>query len=225
MEQMNPGQVKKYLKQLRQRQEQYLYYLGQLAYKAGEQGKLEDPELLEAYRTLKDIQGQVAQLETSLEQMKAEREAAQKPKCPYCGSALPKGAAFCAGCGTSLAAQPMASPPAVMPPLTAPAPAPAPSVVQPAVPSCPNCKSPLDEDAVFCGSCGTRIGGEAAQPVAPVPPPSPPPATPPVVAPGDKPSEVDIPSLDETVACPSCGYNITEPDMRFCPDCGAKIKE
>ena len=47
MEQMNPGQVKKYLKQLKQRQEQYLYYMGQLAYKAGEQGKLEDPELLE----------------------------------------------------------------------------------------------------------------------------------------------------------------------------------
>jgi hypothetical protein len=226
MEQMNPGQVKKYLKQLKQRQDQYLYYLGQLAYKAGEQGKLEDPELLEAYSALKNIQSQVAQWETSLEQIKAAKEAAQNPKCPYCGTALPKGAAFCAGCGTSLVAQPMAAPPSAAPPLAAPAPAPVPPVAQPVGPSCTNCGTPLDDDAIFCGGCGTRTSGEASQPVAPVSMPSPPPAPPPpVVVEAEKPSEVDMPSLDETVACPSCGFNISEPDMHFCPECGAKITE
>ncbi len=49
MEQMNPAQIKKYCKQLKERRDQYLYYLGQLAYKAGEAGQLQDPEMSEAF--------------------------------------------------------------------------------------------------------------------------------------------------------------------------------
>ena len=83
MEQMNPGQAKKYLKQLKQRQDQYFYYLGQLAYRAGEQGMLEDQKMLEAYQTLQEIQNQITRWESSIEQLKAAKEAAQRPRCPY----------------------------------------------------------------------------------------------------------------------------------------------
>ncbi len=115
MEQLNPAQIKKSIKQLKQRQEQYLYYLGQLAFQAGEEGKLQDAGMLEAYGTLKDIQAQMAQGEASLEQIRAAKEAAQNPRCPHCGGSLPRGAAFCASCGANLAALP---PPAELrPPL------------------------------------------------------------------------------------------------------------
>lgn len=111
MEQFNPGQIKKSIKQLKQREQEYLYYLGQLAFQAGEEGKLEDAAMLEAYRTLKDIQVQQVQGEATLEQIRAAKEAAQKPRCAQCGEPLPKGAVFCAKCGASLTAPPpMAAP-------------------------------------------------------------------------------------------------------------------
>ncbi|MEW6553300.1 MAG: zinc-ribbon domain-containing protein, partial [Actinomycetota bacterium] len=153
MEQLNPSQIKKNVKQLKQRQEQYLYYLGQLAFQAGEEGKLQDTGMLEAYRVLKDIQAQMAQCDAALEQIKAAKEAAQNPRCPQCGGSLPRGAAFCASCGANLAAPPPAA-------AVAPVPAGKP---------CVSCGAPLDEDAVFCGNCGARSAGEPAAAAAPAP--------------------------------------------------------
>lgn len=147
MEQMNPSQIKKHLRQLAERRDQYLYYLGQLAYKAGDAGQLQDPEMLDAYNTLRDIQAQVAQWENSLAQMKAAREAAKQPRCPYCGSPVMKGAVFCAACGRSLV--PTQQPGMPVAPMAGPVP-------QPGA-ACPNCGAPVDGDTVFCGNCGARV--------------------------------------------------------------------
>lgn len=274
MEQINPGQVKKMLKQLKQRQEQYLYFLGQLAYKAGEQGKLEDPEMIEAYRTLKEVQGQAAQGESTLEQYRAAKEAAQRPRCPYCSATVLRGAVFCANCGVSLATPPQAVPspavpPMAAPPMTAPTPvaAPTPPSAWPVPPAtgmvCPGCGASLDEDALFCGNCGARVEAKPAQLAAPAAPPAPPlTPSPPVpaatvveaaaapkveeqpastspespapsiegeaasqTAEGEKPSEPEEQSSMEATKCPGCGIDISDPDMRFCPDCGSKVGE
>ncbi len=231
MEQATPGQIKKYLKQLRQREEQFLYYLGQLAFQAGEQGKLEDPGMLEAYGTLKDIRAQVVQWEASLQQVKAAREAAQKPRCANCGE-LVKGAAFCPNCGAPVTAQPPAAPSA---------PLPAASTAK----LCSACGAPLDDDAVFCGNCGAQVAGvtvpgaaqaSASGAFAAPAPSAPGPAAPPadsgpkkveaaVREPAQAPVEEDMPPVEETLACPNCGTPIPERDMRFCPDCGAKVRE
>jgi len=216
MEQVNPGQIKKHVKQLKQREEQYLYYLGQLAFQAGEQDKLDDPGMLDAYRTLKDIQVQIAQWETSLQQIKAAKEAAQKPRCANCGE-LVKGAAFCPGCGA----------PVTTPPPMAPA-APAPMPPAPSGQVCAGCGASLDEDAVFCGNCGAQVAQAPAPstPEAPVAAAAPePPATPAAEAPGPSKGEEPMPSVEETLACPNCSTPIPEHDMRFCPDCGTKVRE
>ncbi|OFW70334.1 MAG: hypothetical protein A2V52_06105 [Actinobacteria bacterium RBG_19FT_COMBO_54_7] len=158
MEQMGPAQIKKYLRQLRERRDQYLYYLGQLAYKAGDAGQLQDNEMLEAYNALKEIQAQVDQCENSIAQIKAAREAAkQGARCPHCGSPAMKGAVFCGTCGQSMLQQ---QPGMVQPPMGGPPPvmatAPAMSVA-----TCPSCSAPTDADTVFCANCGARVEAEA----------------------------------------------------------------
>jgi hypothetical protein len=236
MEQFNPGQIKKNIKQLKQREEQYLYYLGQLAFHAGEQGKLDDPGMLEAYRTVKDIQAQVAQSEASLEELKAAKEAAQSPRCPSCGGAVSKGAVFCANCGVSLAAPPAAA---------------APAVPGPSGRLCSNCGAPLDADAIFCGNCGAKSAGEvvAETMVLPASGPTvspayepPPQAVPQAVTEAGTPAqegpaqvaaavpepqatEEPSPPLEETHACPKCATGISDKDMLFCPKCGTKVRE
>jgi RNA polymerase subunit RPABC4/transcription elongation factor Spt4 len=225
MEQLSPGQIKKLLRQLKQRQEQYLYYLGQLAYQAGEQEKLTEPEMLEAFNTLKDIQGQIAQAETSLEQIKAAKEAAQNPRCPNCGGATAKNAPFCPNCGSSLAA-PTAAP-------VASAPSAAPVAPAPTGKACANCGAPLDEDAVFCGNCGAKTEAPAAPVATPEPPAAPAaaeaasPETADAAGAEGEPAttEEDVPELEETLACPGCGTDILEKDVRFCPSCGTKVRE
>lgn len=221
MEQVSPGQMKKYLKQLKQREEQYFYYLGQLAYQAGEQGKLADPGMQEAYGVLKDIQAQTAQWETSLQQVKAAREAAQKPRCPNCG-ALVKGAAFCPSCGAPVAAPPAAAPAA-----------PAPAQPTSTAPLCPSCGAPLDADAVFCGNCGANVAAGAAASAAGAPAtgaapapqtPAPEPSAPPAPAETAQAQEEEaMPPLGETLACPNCGTTISDSDMQYCPECGTSI--
>lgn len=155
MEQMNPVQIKKYLKQLKERRDQYLYYLGQLAYKAGEAGKLQDPEMVEGYGTLRDIQVQLAQCENSMEQIKAAREAAKGgARCPYCSSPVMKGAVFCGGCGQSLLQQ---QPGMVQAPQAAiPHPG-APGFAAATGKACPSCGAAVDADTVFCANCGGRV--------------------------------------------------------------------
>lgn len=203
MEQLSPGQIKKNIKQLKQREQEYLYYLGQLAFQAGEQGKLDDAGMLEAYRTLKDIQLQVSQGENALEQIRAAKEAAQNPRCPHCGEPPVKGAAFCASCGVNLAAPPPAAAAAPVAAGTA----------------CSHCGATLDDDAIFCGNCGARSGGGETTGTAPAPAPAPS-----VSAPVTGAVE-DTPSLEETHACPKCGAGIPDKDMVFCSACGAKVRE
>lgn len=244
MEQLNPGQIKKLLRQLKQRQEQYLYYLGQLAFQLCEQGKLTEPEMLEAYHILKDIQGQIAQGESSLEQIKAAKEAAQNPRCPSCGGATAKNAPFCPNCGSSLAVPPQAA--AAMAASAA-----APVAPAPAGKACANCGAPLDDDAVFCGNCGAQAGAgtpPATVPQSPSPPvsqlPVPSAATaalentspepdatagtkgePATAASSESAAEEPMPEVEETLACPGCGTDIHEEDIRFCPSCGTKVGE
>lgn len=231
MEQLNPGQIKKNIKQLKQRQEQYLYYLGQLAFQAGEEGKLQEAGMLEAYQVLKDIQVQMVQGEASLEQIRVAKEAAQNPRCPQCGGSLPRGAAFCASCGANLAASA---------PLAAAPYAAAPAAPVPAGKACANCGAPLDDDAVFCGNCGASSAGVTVAAPAPTPVPAPAPPAQPVsetpsptaeAAPPAQEAAVPAaapdaaPSLEDTLACPKCGAGITEKDVIFCAVCGTKVRE
>jgi len=179
MEQYNPGQIKKFLKQLRQREEQYIYYLGQLAFQAGEEGGLSRPEMLEAYRTLKDIKTQTAQWETLLAQLKAAKEVAQRPRCPRCGGEVVKGALYCPSCGGALAAPVQPGMPAA-PGGTAPAaplapPPPVPGAAVPVPPGAAVMPSPVPGQPAVAGTpAQAPVTGPAAPPPAqaatPVPP-------------------------------------------------------
>ena len=253
MAQQSAGQIKKYIKQLKQRQEQYLYYLGQLAYQEGDAGKLENPQMLEAYQTLREIQEQISQWEASLEQIKAAKAEAKQPKCPHCGSAVVKGAVYCPNCGQVVTAPPAAVP-AAAPPAAAPAPAPpataapAPSppaaaaAPEPAGKKCAKCGEPMDEDAVFCGNCGAKVAEEQAAPGTAPPPaaePEPAPSTPSPepeaeASTPDKPQESESPApAGEAKAeedssggvCPGCGVDVSDESALFCPECGTKVKE
>ena len=53
--QANPAQIKKYLKQLNNSREQYINYLGQLAYQEYLEGSLPNPKLQEACSTLDEV--------------------------------------------------------------------------------------------------------------------------------------------------------------------------
>lgn len=64
-------------------------------------------------------------------------------------------------------------------------------------PTCPNCGMPVNEDSIFCCSCGTRLKGEE-----------------PAV---DQPAEAS-----DTVICPQCGSEMKN-DMRFCTACGTPL--
>lgn len=67
-----------------------------------------------------------------------------KIKCESCGSLVNKGMRFCTVCG-----KPMKIAVAVENPVEAP------SAVQPK--TCPNCGVQIENDAVFCAECGTKI--------------------------------------------------------------------
>jgi membrane protease subunit (stomatin/prohibitin family) len=247
MAQQSAGQIKKQIKQLKQRQEQYLYYLGQLAYQVGDAGKLEDPQMMEAYQTLRDIQGQMAQWEASLEQLRIAKAEAKQPKCPHCGSAVGKGAVYCPGCGQSVTVPPAAVPPAAVPPAAAPAPAPpaaaAPSAVPAAAPApagnkCAGCGEPMDEDAVFCGNCGAKVAQEQAS----LPPAAAPKTSPPTPAPTAEEETPETPSPEteaaeeeaapeappEDESPPPAGEEAKAEDESSggaCPGCGADIAD
>lgn len=182
MEQYNPGQIRRFLKQLQQREEQYVYYLGQLAYQAGERGLLSEPAMLEAYRTLKEIKAQIAQWEETLARIKSAKEAAQRPRCPNCGGEVVKGALYCPSCGGALAspshpAAPAAAagsvPPSGMPGASAPATAPPPmpgagvpmppaaAVQPPTSPAVPTGAHAAAQAARSCPRCGAPLDEDA----------------------------------------------------------------
>ncbi|MBC7248139.1 MAG: zinc ribbon domain-containing protein [Actinobacteria bacterium] len=275
MQQLNPGQVKKYLKQLRERKDQYLYYLGELAFQAGEQGALGEGPMLDAYRTLKDIMVQINQWEEYMERMRAAKEAAQQPRCPRCGAGVVRGAAFCPSCGTPLGAAAPAAPgmppqvavppqvlpqagplppgaapgpygapapaaPGIQPPSPQPSPQPPPPPPAPAgavVPggkACAVCGAALDEDALFCGNCGSRVkagaaapeegaaaGGEGTGPEAVEPGTEERPSGEAVAAGG---TEAVVPAGAVPLTCPGCNTAVEDAEALFCPNCGARLR-
>ena len=79
------------------------------------------------------------------------------------------------------------------------------------LPFCPQCSSPLEPNARFCGECGLHL-----VPSAIAPPPS-------VIAPVPHlPTAVAPPSPVATFSCPSCAEPL-EPNARFCGECGHSL--
>lgn len=309
MQQVKPAQVRRYLKQLKQRQEQYLYYLGQLAYQAGEQGRLEEGPLLDAYRTLKNIQEQITRWEAYLESLRATKEAARQPRCPRCGNPVVTGSVSCLYCGQLLAPSPGVGAPAapqsvgasqvsptsspmaaqpqglqVTPQGTFPSPGttfttpdgtPYPGTIANSGTSpmaggllepgksagifgertCPTCGAVVDPEAVFCGNCGMRVRssaesttgppsvargappeaiiateeckyGEAVQAAAPENVgPEMPMAVSAESSSGEEPPGASGGLGTEALRCPGCGWLVNDPEARFCPDCGTRLRE
>ncbi len=218
MEQYNPGQIRKFLKQLRQREEQYIYYLGQLAFQAGEEQRLSEPAMLDAYRTLKDIKTQIAQWEASLAQLKASKDAARRPRCPRCGSEVVQGALYCPSCGGALTA------PSGVAMTTAPTVETAPAQAAPMAPiaAMPGPGMP--------GTVPSPVpGAPVAPPHAPGQVPMPPSAPLRQAASGATPQAV--PHAQAAAAatpaqigrsCPKCGEALDE-DALFCGNCGIRV--
>lgn len=83
-------------------------------------------------------------------------------KCPNCGAEVPKDSAFCSSCGTPVPKQdvPAAEAEVVSAPEAAPVEAPveeAPAVEAPVEKKCPSCGATLEDGALFCTNCGTKV--------------------------------------------------------------------
>lgn len=73
---------------------------------------------------------------------------------------------------------------------------------------CPNCNAQLEDDALFCDTCGTRIEHPEPGPAEPIPAPVPAPE----------------PTAAESIYCPDCGQQIPA-DSPFCSNCGKSLAE
>ncbi|MCQ2407531.1 MAG: zinc ribbon domain-containing protein [Oscillospiraceae bacterium] len=142
-----------------------------------EQGEQTDSPFADMFAAVKELQAAIAEKRHELEILEGTLI------CQQCGGQIVVGSRFCPGCGAPA-------------PTPAPAPAPQPSVQ----PVCPICGETLAPDAVFCASCGNKIGGEnvPAAPSAPAQPAAP------------------VQSV-----CPNCGEMLA-PDALFCAVCGTK---
>lgn len=85
-------------------------------------------------------------------------------KCPNCGAEVPKDSAFCSSCGTPVPKQdaPAAEAEVVSAPEAAPVAEEAPVEEAPAVEApvekkCPSCGATLEDGALFCTNCGTKV--------------------------------------------------------------------
>ena len=83
-------------------------------------------------------------------------------KCPNCGAEVPKDSAFCSSCGTPVPKQdvPAAEAEEVSAPEAAPVETPveeAPAVEAPVEKKCPSCGATLEDGALFCTNCGTKV--------------------------------------------------------------------
>lgn len=103
---------------------------------------------------------------------------------------------------------------------------------------CPNCGNEVQEDAIFCDQCGTRLRQAAPQPAeqpqqpaAPAQPAAPPQqpaaqAQPPAPQPSTPPQEAPAPQVSQGalqgVVCPNCGHRNTPGEM-FCDECGTPL--
>lgn len=197
MQDHNPGQVRRYIRLLRQREQEYLHYLGQLAYQAGEQGRLEEGPMLDAYRTLKDIREQAARWGAYLEGLRAARQVPQVARCPRCGNLVAQGVPSCPYCGLSpVTTYPMPGEAVVSTPR--PGPVSTPPSAGPTVPLPGHAPEPPVET------------GEVSPPVMEV------------RSPGE---EGQVPEGEGILACRACGKLVDDPEARFCPDCGARLRE
>jgi len=92
---------------------------------------------------------------------------------------------------------------------------------------CPKCGNQVQEDAIFCDQCGTRLEGapaapaEAAAEVAEPSAPAPAAEAAQEVAPAP-PSQKPVAAAPQGAICPSCGATNTPGEM-FCDDCGAPL--
>ena len=79
---------------------------------------------------------------------------------------------------------------------------------------CPNCGEDLDEDALFCAACGTRIVKESE-------------------VSSDKCPQCEAPIKPGMKFCIRCGFKLEEsvtstpevPPVRKCPNCGTELKD
>ena len=83
-------------------------------------------------------------------------------KCPNCGAEVPKDSAFCSSCGTPVPKQdvPAAEAVVVSAPEAAPVETPveeAPAVEAPVEKKCSSCGATLEDGALFCTNCGTKV--------------------------------------------------------------------
>ena len=119
-------------------------------------------------------------------------------RCPKCGMELPKAAAFCMACGTSI---PKVETPALE------------ETETPAETVCANCGAELAGDALFCAQCGTSV--QAAADPAPVEDDT-----------CEKPVEESA-AEEETptrFACGNCGA-VLDYGALFCAQCGVSMKD
>ncbi|WP_052169748.1 zinc ribbon domain-containing protein [Pseudobutyrivibrio ruminis] len=81
-------------------------------------------------------------------------------KCPNCGAEVPKDSAFCSSCGTPVPKQDVPAAEAVPVEEATPVEAPAeeaPAVEAPVEKKCPSCGATLENGALFCTNCGTKV--------------------------------------------------------------------
>ena len=79
-------------------------------------------------------------------------------KCPNCGAEVPKDSAFCSSCGTPVPKQetPVDVPAAEAEVVSAPEAAPV-AEEAPVEKKCPSCGATLEDGALFCTNCGTKV--------------------------------------------------------------------
>lgn len=193
------NRIKNQLKGLEKQKEKSFPDLGRATLQAFLEGRLQDDALSLECQRLKDIDAQIAQGHSEMEQLKAQAArmkaspAAAVGTCVSCGSPLMPGMRFCGGCGQEF---------------VPPAPA--------ASDACPQCGAALQPGAKFCGECG--IPAAVAPPTAPAAPtqgaqaapPPPPPASPPTI-------------ISSKAKCSSCGAEVDESDAAFCGECGGRL--
>jgi hypothetical protein len=75
---------------------------------------------------------------------------------------------------------------------------------------CPNCGNDVQDRAVFCDQCGTRLKDAVAEPALPAP----------VEV---KPVEAPVQVPDQSVRCEACGYP-NAPGELFCENCGVALE-
>ena len=246
------GEARKNLRLLRKRWDEYIYYLGQLAYKALQAGNIDDEEMRAAYETLVEIERLMGYWEGVLAAPPTVSPApAGVVRCPGCGTILPPGALHCSVCGARTGGEGVAGspPPREVSPPVPPAAMPAPTPVT-AVMNCPRCSTVLEPDARFCPRCGNPVSTGTVTSEPPgltAPEPEPEPRSQPAsgvetqtVSPGDTVAEGragegsgTIPATQAggattlpasgALKCPSCGSEVEEPGARFCPHCGTGL--